>query len=187
MLAPVETTSIAALEAAVAHLLAAPLDAGRVELVVARPERGTRAVLDEATLDPTVGLVGDCWLARGSRHTPDGAASPLMQLTFMNARVAEAVAGSRERWPLAGDQIYVDLDLGVDNLPPGTRLGVGTAEVEITAQPHTGCAKFADRFGIDAARFVNSAVGRAHRFRGVNARVVAGGIVRPGDVVAKLG
>ena len=175
------------LEAALAHLCASPSDGGRIELVVARPASGARAVLAEGVLDPDVGLVGDSWLERGSRRTPDGAASPLMQLTLMNARVAELVAQTRERWPLAGDQLYVDLDLGVTNIPPGTRLQVGTAVVEITGQPHTGCAKFADRFGMDAARFVNSAEGRAHNFRGINAHVVSGGEVRPGDVVTKLG
>ena len=182
-----EPVTTAALEAAFARLLASPRNAGVIELVVARPARGERAVLDEAVLDPEVGLVGDCWLARGSRHTPYGAASPCMQLTLMNARVAEVVAGSRDRWPLAGDQLYVDLELGGENLPAGTHLAVGTALVEITEQPHTGCAKFADRFGLDVARFVNSPVGRAHNFRGINARVVEGGIVRPGDPIAKLG
>ena len=173
------------LDAGRAHVLASPLDRGVVELVVARPEPGTRAVLGEAVLDPEVGLVGDCWRARGSRHTPDGAASPLMQLTLMNARVIELVAGSRDRWPLAGDQLYVDLELGGENLPPGSRLAVGTAVVEITPQPHTGCAKFTQRFGTDVGRFVNSPEGRAHNFRGINARVVTGGVVRPGDHVEK--
>ena len=181
-----EPVTTAALEAAFARLLASPRNAGVIELVVARPARGERAVLDEAVLDPEVGLVGDCWLARGSRHTPYGAASPCMQLTLMNARVAEVVAGSRDRWPLAGDQLYVDLDLGAASLPPGTRLRVGTAVVEVTEQPHTGCAKFAERFGIEAARFVNTPEGQAHRFRGMNARVVEAGVVRPGDVVETI-
>jgi hypothetical protein len=175
-----------ALDAGIAHLLGSPRDRGTVELVVARPTRGTRAVLEEATLDPAVGLVGDCWLERGSRHTPDGSASRLMQLTLMNARVIDLLAGSRDRWPLAGDQLYVDLELGGEHLPPGTRLAVGTAVVEVTAQPHTGCAKFAERFGIDAARFVNAPTGRAHNFRGINAFVVGRGRVRPGDSVEKV-
>lgn len=174
-----------ALAAGLAHLLASPTDRGRVELLVARPEPGARAVLAEAILDPEVGLVGDCWKARGSRRTADGRAHPLMQLTLMNARVVDLVAGTRERWALAGDQVYVDLDLGGANLPPGCRLEVGTAVVEVTAPPHTGCAKFVDRFGSDAARFVNSPAGRAHNFRGINTRVVAGGVVRPGDLVCK--
>jgi len=181
-----ETMTREALEAGRAHALASPVGRGMVEMLVVRPEPGARTVLDEAVLDPEVGMVGDCWLARGSRHTEDGSASPLMQLTLMNARVVDLVAGARDRWPLAGDQLYVDLDLGAASVPPGTRLRVGTAVVEVTEQPHTGCAKFAERFGIEAARFVNSPVGRAHRFRGLNARVVEAGVVRPGDVVATI-
>ena len=175
-----------ALEAGRAHALGSPVGRGVVEMVVVRPEPGTRTVLEEAALDPAVGMVGDCWLARGSRHSDDGSASPLMQLTLMNARVADLVAGARDRWPLAGDQLYVDLDLGAASLPPGTRLRVGTAVVEVTEQPHTGCAKFAERFGIEAARFVNTPEGQAHRFRGMNARVVDAGVVRPGDVVETI-
>lgn len=181
-----EPVAVDALEAGLPWLLDAPLDRGVVELLVARPEPGARAVVASAELDPALGLVGDCWRARGSRRTPDGAANPLMQLTLTNARVIDLVAGTRERWPLAGDQVYVDLELGSANLPPGTRLALGTALVEVTDPPHTGCAKFAERFGIDAARFVNSAEGCAHRFRGMNARVLAGGRVQTGDVVEKV-
>ena len=86
----------------------------------------------------------------------DGSANPDAQLTLMNARVVALVAGERERWPLAGDQLYVDLDLSADNLPPGTRLAVGSAVIEVTPEPHTGCAKFSARFGSEALRFVNS-------------------------------
>lgn len=175
----------AAIEAGSAHVVDAPRDAGVVELLVVRPVPGERRVLTEAELDPVVGLVGDCWLSRGSRRTPDGSADPLMQLTLVNARFAALIAGEPEQWAWFGDQIYVDLDVGGDNLPPGTRLAVGTSVVEVTDAPHTGCAKFAERFGPDASRFVNSPVGRAHNLRGVNARVVAGGVVRTGDVVTK--
>ena len=129
-------------------------------------------MLEKAELDPHVGMVGDSWIERFSRHTPDGSPNPVVQLTLMNARVAEVVARSVDRWPLAGDQLYVDLELGYHNIPAGTRLDVGTAIVEITDEPHTGCAKFAERFGTDAARFVNSPVGREHNLRGVNARVI---------------
>lgn len=175
-----------ALEAGLPTILGSPTDEGRVELVTARPTVGERVVLNEAVLDPEVGLVGDSWLERGSRHTPDGAAHPFMQLTIMNARVAARLSGSVDRWPLAGDQLYVDLELGSDNLPPGSQLAVGTAVVEVTDQPHIGCAKFTARYGIDATRFVNSPAGRAHNLRGINARVVTGGVVRPGDIIRKL-
>ena len=175
----------ATLEAGCAHVVDAPRNGGVVELLVARPEPGARRVLVEAELDPAVGLVGDCWLSRGSRRTSDGSANPLMQLTLVNARFAALVAGAPEEWVGFGDQIYADLDVGGDNLPPGTRLAVGTAVVEITDAPHTGCAKFLDRFGPDAARFVNAPLGRDHNLRGVNARVVTGGVVRTGDVIVK--
>lgn len=168
------------------HIRAAPADDGVVELVVRRPAVGEREVLAEGILDLAEGLVGDSWRVRGSSRTPDGASHPDTQVTLMNARAAAAVAGPRERWALAGDQLYVDLDLGVDNLPPGSRLQVGSAVVEITAEPHTGCAKFRERFGSDALRFVNGAAGRPLRLRGVNARVVEPGAVRPGDAVRKL-
>ena len=174
------------LEAALDHVLGSPLDDGVVAMVVARPAVGEREVLEQGELDPDVGLVGDTWVDRRSRHTPDGSPNPVMQLTLMNARAAALVAQTQDRWPLAGDQLYVDLELGYDNLPPGTQLEVGTAVVEITDEPHTGCAKFADRFGMDAVRFVNSPVGREHNLRGVNARVVSAGVVRPGDAIRKV-
>jgi hypothetical protein len=163
-----------------------PATAGTVELIVRRPVENEREVLDEGMLDLELGLVGDAWKARGSRSTPDGSANPLTQLTLMNARTADLVTGSRERWPLAGDQLYVDLDLSIENLPAGTQLAVGDAVVEITPEPHTGCAKFSARFGTDALKFVNKSPGRELRLRGVNARVVTPGAVRPGDAVKKL-
>ena len=181
-----EPLTVVDLDAGLDHVLSSPLDNGVVELVVARPGVGERSVLDEAKLDPAVGLVGDTWVDRFSRHTPDGSPNPVMQLTLMNARAAALVAQTVERWPLAGDQLYVDLELGYHNVPPGTRLEVGSAVVEITEEPHTGCAKFAERFGMDAVRFVNSPVGREHNLRGVNARVITGGVVRPGDRLRKI-
>lgn len=137
-----------------------------------------------AQLDLTEGLVGDNWLTRGSSRTPDGAANPQMQVTVMNARVAELVAGGRQRMALAGDQLYVDLDLSLDNLPAGSLLAVGQAVLEVSAAPHTGCAKFCDRFGSEAMRFVNSRLGRQLRLRGMNTRVLVPGVVRLGDLAA---
>jgi hypothetical protein len=175
------------LEAGLGGILGSPAEEGVVELVVRRPEPGEREVLDEGTIDLREGLVGDSWLTRGSRRKPDRSANPNAQLTLMNARVADLVAGGeRERWALAGDQFYVDLDLSVANVPVGTRLALGSAVVEVTPDPHTGCAKFHTRFGGDAHRFVNTKTYRHLRLRGLNAKVVAPGTVRPGDTIRKL-
>ncbi len=171
------------LEGGLDHIRASPADGGTVELIVRRPAEDEREVVDEGVLDLAEGLVGDTWRARtGSRST----ANPDMQLTLMNARAADLVSGGRDRWALAGDQLYVDLDLSVENLPVGARLAVGSAVVEITAELHTGCAKFSARFGSDALRFVNGAAGRPLRLRGVNARVVTPGRVARGDTIARV-
>ena len=174
------------LEEGLDDILASPADGGTLELVVRRPAVDEREVLEEGFLDTEQGLVGDNWLARGSRHMADGAADPDMQLNIMNARVASLVAVDPERRALAGDQLYVDLDLSSDNLPPGTRLSVGDAIIEVTEPPHTGCKKFAARFGVDAMVFVNSGAGKTRNFRGINARVVQSGAVRTGDIMTKL-
>jgi hypothetical protein len=162
-----------------------PQDGGRVVLVVSRPAVDQRESPAEAVLDQVAGLVGDNWLARGSRSTADGSADPERQVTVMNARAAELVAGGRERMPLAGDQLYVDLDLSLDNLPAGSLLAVGQTVLRVSEAPHLGCAKFVERFGTEAMRFVNSRLGRQLRLRGMNARVVVPGIVRPGDLATK--
>jgi hypothetical protein len=177
--------SVELLEAGLEHIRQAPKDAGVLEMIVRRPEIDAREVLDEGILDCGVGLTGDNWRARGDESTPDGAANLDAQLTLMNARVAGLLAVTRERWALAGDQLFVDLDLSVENLPPGTRLAIGSAIIEVTAVPHTGCAKFRARFGPAALQFVNSPVGRELRLRGLNARIVISGRIRQGDLVAR--
>ena len=169
-------------------LLAAPRDAGTLELVVRRPAPGEREELAEGELDREVGLVGDTWSERPSSRTADGGPHPDMQLNVMNAPLVAFLAGVPGRRALAGDQLYLDLDLSHDNLPAGSRLTIGDpttrgAVIEVTEQPHTGCAKFVERFGAEAMRFVNGAVGRPLRLRGLNARVVVPGRVRPGDPV----
>ena len=176
----------AELAAGLDHVTMSPQEVGRVELIVRRPQPGARDVVTEGTLDPDVGLVGDGWLVRGSTKTEDGRAHPDMQLNVMNARMAALVAVEPDRRALAGDQLYVDLDLSEENLPPGTRLALGSAVIEVTDQPHRGCAKFSGRFGVDALRFVNSEQGRILRLRGMNTKVVVGGTVRVGDTVEKL-
>src|SRR5687768_17154703 len=161
-------------------------DAGTLELIVRRPAIGRRDVLTLGHLDPLVGLVGDTWNQRGSSRTPDRSPHPDMQINIMSSRVIALIAGDQSRWALAGDQLYVDLDLSAANLPAGTRLAIGAAIVEVTAQPHTGCGKFAERFGVDATKFVNSPTGRAFNLRGINARVVTAGVIRAGDCVRKV-
>jgi hypothetical protein len=173
------------LEAGLGQIRDSPRDAGQIVLVVRRPTVGVRELPGEAMLDPVAGLAGDNWLARGSTSTPDGSADPWRQVTVMNARVAGLVAGGRDRMPLAGDQLYIDLDLSVDNLPAGSLLAVGQAVLQVSDAPHLGCAKFVERFGAEAMRFVNSRVGRQLRLRGMNTRVVQPGVVRPGDMATR--
>ena len=174
------------LAAGLDHVRQSPQNGGVLELIVRRPLTDERELLHEGVLDTAVGLVGDNWQTRGSRQRPDGSANPDAQLTLMNSRAADLVAQSRDRWPLAGDQLYVDFDLSADNIPPGTRLEIGEAVVEVTAQPHTGCQKFVARFGKDAMKFVNSAVGKQLHLRGINTRVVQPGTIRIGDPVTKI-
>ena len=169
-----------------AHACAAPSDAGTVEMVLCRPGVGERVILEEAQLDPDVGVVGDSWNQRSSNRTDDGSPHPDMQLNIMNSRVTDAVAGSRDRWALAGDQLYVDFDLSPAVLEPWTKLRIGTAIIETTDQPHNGCPKFRRRFGAEALKWVNGPEGKAHCFRGINARVVEAGVVRPGDRIERL-
>jgi hypothetical protein len=168
------------------HILASPADSGELKLIVRRPDVGARETPQQARLDVDQGLVGDNWLARGSRHMPDGVADPEMQLNIMNTRVVDRVAGSEHRWSLAGDQLFVDLNLSGDNLPPGTQLALGDAIVEITEPPHTGCKKFAARFGVDAVVFVNAGRGKSLNFRGICAKVVKSGDISVGDIAHKL-
>lgn len=163
------------------ELRAAPTNAGEVQLIVRRPSTDEREALDSAKLSTAEGLVGDNWRARGSRQTDDGSAELDRQLTIMSARAADAVAGSRDRWALAGDQLYIDIDMSHDNLPAGSVLTIGTAAVEVTEPPHTGCQKFVQRFGLDAMRWVNGEDGKKLRLRGLNARVVRDGTVSIGD------
>jgi hypothetical protein len=174
------------LEANLDHIRQAPRDAGTLALIVRRPAVEEREVLATGVLDEREGLVGDNWRTRGSSRTADGSAHPEMQLNIINARLVALIAPDAARRPLAGDQLHVDLDLSGENLPPGTRLAIGTAVVEVTALPHTGCSKFKARFGADALKFVNSPMGKELHLRGINAKVVQGGVIQVGDAVRKL-
>src|SRR2546425_988762 len=163
-------SSATQLEAGLEHIKQSPKDGGVLELIVARPATNQREVLQEARLDLTGGLAGDTWKTRGSSKRPDGSANPDMQLTIMNARAIQVIAGSKELWPPAGDQLFIDLDLSTENLPAGTRLEIGSVVIEVTPPPHTGCHKFAARFGPEATKFVNSPAGRKLNLRGINAK-----------------
>ena len=174
------------LEAALDHLRRTPKDDGVVELIVCRPQVDQRAVLGEAQLDVTAGLIGDNWIVRPSKRTPDGSPHPELQINIMNSRVTALVAQEKERWPLAGDQLYIDMDLSKENLPVGARIAVGSAVLEVTSLPHTGCKKLVARFGMEAMQFVNSDLGKELCLRGINARVVQSGIVRVGQTAKKI-
>lgn len=172
------TSTEAEFQTAFAALGPSPKDQGTVTLIVRRPAPGEREVVDSAELDTLLGLVGDNWSARRI-------VNPHCQITLMNSRVIQAIAGDRDHWPPAGDQLFVDFDLGPDNLVAGQRLAIGTAILEVSAVPHTGCEQFTERFGHGAIRFVNSPEGRQQRRRGINARVILGGTVHSGDTITK--
>jgi hypothetical protein len=174
------------LEAGLDEILQSPTNTGAVKMIVRRPDVDEREVLEEAKLDVAEGLIGDNWELRGSPATHDGSAHPEMQLNLMNSRVIALVATCMERWSLAGDQLYVDLDLSKSNVPAGTQLEIGSAVIEVTGMPHLGCKKFAARFGVEATKFVNSHRGKELGLRGVNAKIVKPGAVRVGDRVRKM-
>jgi hypothetical protein len=173
------------LETGMASVMDAPANEGQVRLVVRRPGKGEREILSEGEFDLERGLVGDDWINRPGLKSD--VPSPFAQVTVMNARYAELIAGdSPGQWALAGDQLYVDFDISKTNLPPGAQLRVGEIVLEIQPEPHTGCVQFSGRFGSDALRATNDERGRQLRLRGVNATIIEPGLVRPGDIVARL-
>ena len=178
--------TIEELEEGLPEIARSPKDEGVLELIVRRPAVNAREVLTVGELDMDAGLVGDTWAKRSSARTPDGSPHPDMQLNIMNARTVALIATMKERWPLSGDQLFIDLDLTPENLPAYTRLAIGTAVIEVTPEPHLGCGKFVERFGVAAMKFVNSPTGRRYNLRGINAKVVQSGTIRVGDVARKL-
>lgn len=181
-----EPLTMTELEAGLSELAKSPQDRGKLEMIVSRLDIDQRVLLERAELHLEDGLQGDNWRARGSKSTPDGSANRDAQITLMNSRVIQLLAQDKSNWPLAGDQLFVDLDLSQTNLPAGQRIAIGTAILEISALPHTGCEKFTSRFGHDAIRFVNSPEGRQMRRRGLNARIIQPGTICVGDMITKL-
>ena len=186
MQAEIKHLSTPDLVAGLEQIRNSPKNQSVLDMIVSRPEEDAREIMELADLDVVVGLVGDTWQDRPSASSGDGKAHPDMQITLMNSRVADLVAQSKERWPMSGDQLFADLDLSKTNVPPGTRISVGKAVLEATDQPHTGCKKFASRFGVDALKFISSPATEVLQLRGINLKVVEGGEIKPGDIVKKL-
>jgi MOSC domain-containing protein YiiM len=182
----IQYLSMTELEAGMDHIRLSPKDQGTLNMIVRRPSVDEREVLQEGELSTADGLVGDTWNVRVSIHSTDGLPHPNKQITIMNARAIALLAQSEDYWPLAGDQLYVDMDLSDDNLPPGTQLAIGSAVLEVSPDPHTGCQKFSSRFGVEALKFVNSPEGKRLHLRGINTRVIQAGVIRVGDVVRKI-
>ena len=182
----VEYLSVTELEAGLDHIRQAPKDNGTLKLIVRRPAVDERETMSEGQLDLQEGLVGDTWTIRVSSHSKDGQPTLYAQVTVMNARAIGLLAQTEDRWALAGDQLFVDFDLSEENIPPGTRLAIGSAVIEVSAEPHSGCKKFSARFGVDAMKFVNSPAGQRLHLRGINTKVIQAGTIRIGDVVSKV-
>jgi len=174
------------LDAGLDFIRQSPADGGTLQMISRRPATDERELLQEGQLDLKEGLAGDSWSTRGRGSDPPREPNPDTQLTLMNSRVADLVSGSQERWPLAGDQLFVDLNIGLDNLPAGTRLAVGSAVIEVTAEPHTGCKKFVARYGMEAMNFVNTPEGKHMCLRGINTKIVEAGAIRVGDKITKV-
>jgi hypothetical protein len=182
----VQHLSMEELESGMEHIRQSPKDQGTLNMIVRRPRVDEREILHEGELNTTEGLVGDTWNVRVSVHSPDSLPNANKQITIMNTRTIALLAQSEGQWPLAGDQLYVDMDLSDDNLPPGTQIAIGSAILEVSPDPHTGCQKFSSRFGVEALKFVNSPEGKRLHLRGINTRVIQAGVIRVGDVVRKI-
>ena len=167
-------------------ILGSPKDNGTLAGIVIRPKKGVRRELDSCELSLALGVHGDRWAEGCWKTTEDGSPHPDVQICIMNARCIALIAQERGNWAPAGDNLFIDLDLSPANTPPGTRLAIGTAVIEITDTPHNGCESFIARYGRDACVFVNTGEGKRLRLRGIYGRVVQDGRVSIGDVVSNV-
>lgn len=174
------------IEAGIENIKASPKDNGVLQMIVRRPETETREIISTAKINLENGLDGDNWKSRGSKHTPDNSANPEAQITLMNSRVINLLTNEKDLWQLAGDQLFVDIDLSIENFPPLSKLQIGDVILQISATPHTGCKKFSGRFGVDALAFISTPLGKSLRLRGVNTKVIQSGEIQVGDVVKKI-
>ncbi|NQW24460.1 MAG: MOSC domain-containing protein [SAR202 cluster bacterium] len=186
MQAEIKHLALADLEAGLDEIRNSPKEQGVLDMIVSRPEEDAREVFEQGNLDVGIGLVGDTWQDRPSSRAGNGKPHPDMQINIMNSRVAALVAQDKGRWQLAGDQLFVDLDLSATNVPAGTKLAIGSAMLVVTDQPHTGCKKFAARFGVDALKLISSPIGKELQLRGICAKVIQSGEIKAGDTVKKL-
>lgn len=182
----IEHRSFSDLQAGLEKIKKSPNDNGMLYMIVVRSMKRERAVPWYCNLAPEFGLEGDHWSQGSWKSLPDGSPDPQVQVTLMNSRCLDLIATSKERWPLAGDNLIVDMDLSASNLKPGQKLSIGSAILEVSDIPHTGCMKFRDRFGVEALRFVSTKEARELRLRGVFARVVKAGEIRIGDHLKKI-
>ena len=178
--------TLAELQTQLPAILDSPKDEGVLRGIVIRPGPGERRDADSCEISLAGGVHGDHWAKGCWKSTAAGLPHPDVQICIMNARCIAVIAQERENWLPAGDNFFTDMDLTPDNMPPGQRLAVGSAIIEITDTAHNGCASFIARYGRDACLFVNTGEGKRLRLRGIYARVVQDGRVSIGDRVSKF-
>lgn len=182
----IEHPTVETLETGLEIIRNSPQDNGTLEMIVVRPAKNQRSTLQECELSLKRGVEGDHWANGCWKSLPDGSPDPDVQVTIMNSRCLKLISASSSQWPLAGDNLIVDMDLSVQNLQPGQKLSIGSAILEITSVPHTGCNNFKERFGIDSLKFISSKIGKELRLRGIYARIIRDGHIKVGDRLKKI-